>query len=98
MHPMMTINDEDGNDTGEDGVDMFQFDEMGDINAEENALKKSIKKPFGIYFNMKLSTVKVTMKGKAKNLHHDIRFFEHIQKNWLPTMPFWTSLFLGKAN
>lgn len=96
-----TPNENDEYNDGHSRATIFD-DKSEEVDTEEDTINRSVQQPFGTYFKMQLSKIKLcTGAGpglkKKPNPYSCPKYFQYIEKNWLPTMPFWTALFLGKS-
>lgn len=93
------IVDSKENDNADDDqpTNIFDFKPSLDHDTEEETINASTQQPFGTYVSLKLSKVAVCTAGKKANPFSNAKFFKYIEKNWIPTMPFWSSLLLGKC-
>ncbi len=66
------------------------------VEDEDEHVDKTLKKPFGAYFDQRLRKGKEHEGNGGKvNKYHKPRLFEMLEKKWIPTIPIWTSLMRG---
>ena len=63
---------------------------------DEEVVLNNAYQPFGTFFKIKLNEVKITTvgAGTSANKFYQLKFFEYVEKKWLPTS-FWSALLLG---
>ena len=61
-----------------------------------NCTVSSTTQPFGAFFTARMDKIQPTDCGDTENVYYKPQFFEAIMEHWLPMVPFWSSLLLGK--
>ena len=89
------------NDENEEDLLMEEEDSIEDTLAASNESEKkhvvsTTWKPFGAYFELKLKLVDVSCDSALPaNPFYQPKFVTKLQKSWLPTSPFWSSMLRG---